>query len=325
MSCPDADTLAAIASLPDAERAAIADHAASCADCRLVVLDLLAVPETVHSGAPTGALPSSDPDMIDRYRIERRIGAGAMGVVYAAYDPELARPVAVKVLRAGGSPERMRREAQALARLSHPNVVAVHDVGEHRGHTFVTMALVDGSNLRTWLARTRTTAEVVDAVTQAVRGVDAAHRAGIVHRDLKPDNIFVARTGEVLVGDFGLARSSGEIEGTSSREAGSGDLTQTGSVIGTPAYMAPEQLDGEASTASDQFALCVTAWEALYGTRPFGGKTFGEIATAVAAGVPDEPDERSVPAHVRTAIRRGLAADPAARPSRSLPASGRPR
>jgi len=313
MSCPDADTLAAIASLPDEDRAAIADHAATCADCRQLMLDLLAVVETARTEGPVESPRSADPATIDRYRIERRIGAGAMGVVYAAYDPELARPVAVKVLRAGGSPERMKREAQALARLTHPNVVAVHDVGEHRGHTFVTMALVDGSNLRTWLQQVRPTAQIIDAITQAVRGVDAAHRAGIVHRDLKPDNIFVARTGEVLVGDFGLARSSSEVEAGGDRDAGSGDLTQTGSVIGTPAYMAPEQLDGDASTASDQFALCVTAWEALYGTRPFSGKTFGELATAVAAGPPEEPDERSVPAHVRAAIRRGLAADPEAR------------
>jgi predicted Ser/Thr protein kinase len=313
MTCPTDDALAAIASLPDAERAAIADHAAGCETCRLLVEDLLSVKPAfaeAETAAASGAVPAAV-EHIDRYRIERRLGAGAMGVVYAAHDPELARPVAVKVLRAGGSADRMRREAQALAKLTHANVVAVYDVGDHAGQTFVTMALVDGDNLRTWLATPRTTPQIVDAITQAARGVAAAHRAGIVHRDIKPDNIFVARTGEVLVGDFGLARS-GERPSLNA-SAPVGELTEAGALVGTPAYMAPEQVDGDASEASDQFALCVTAWEALYGTRPFTGNTMGELVAAMRAGPPPEPETRKVPSPVRTAIRRGLAADPAAR------------
>ena len=320
MTCPDTDTLAALGSLADTERAAILDHAGSCESCRPVVLELLAQPPALADAetlaASAAAPPRQAPDTpptIDRYRIERRIGAGAMGVVFAAYDPELARPLAVKVLRAGGSAERMRREAQALAKLTHPNVVAVYDVGEHAGSTFVAMALVDGANLRTWLSAPRTTAEIVDAIRQAAHGLDAAHRAGIVHRDIKPDNIFVARTGEVLVGDFGLARSGDDERVVADRLVESSELTRTGSVIGTPAYMAPEQIDGDASVASDQFALCVTAWEALYGQRPFTGKTIEELATAMRAGPPDEPGGRKVPSSIRAAIRRGLAADPAAR------------
>src|SRR5687768_5129123 len=140
MTCPDDDTLAA---------------------------------ETLASASPS---PARDvPTTIDRYRIESRIGAGAMGVVYRAHDTELARPVAIKVLRSGGSPERMKREAQTLAQLAHVNVVAVYDVGEHEGATFVTMALVDGENLRTWLQTPRSTREIVDAIAQAARGLEAAH------------------------------------------------------------------------------------------------------------------------------------------------------
>jgi serine/threonine protein kinase/tetratricopeptide (TPR) repeat protein len=309
VTCPDTDTLAAIDTLGDAERAAIVDHAATCDDCRAVLIALV----DDSSSRPTLSVEIADPETIDRFQIQRRIGAGAMGVVFAAFDPELARPVAIKVLRAGGSPERMKREAQALARLTHGNVVAVYDVGEHEGATFVAMALVDGENLRTWLRGEPSTEQIIDAIVQVTRGVDAAHRAGIIHRDLKPDNIFVARTGEVLVGDFGLARTAvGEIERVD-KSTTSSELTRTGTAIGTPAYMAPEQLEGEASAASDQFALCVTAWEALYGARPFTGKTVGELATAVAKGPPPEPSTRSVPAHVRAAIRKGLAAAPSDR------------
>lgn len=320
-SCPGADTLAALDALDDASRAEIVDHAASCPDCRPVVMAMIgtsgaqgfAEAATLASTDPRGG-PSLDvPPRIDRYRVERRIGEGAMGVVFAAYDPELARPVAVKVLRAGASPERMRREAQALAKLTHPNVVAVYDVGDHDGATFVTMALVDGENLRTWLAGERTTAQIVDAILQAARGVEAAHRAGIVHRDIKPDNIFVAKSGAVLVGDFGLAYAGGESAVPAAPTTDSAALTRTGAIVGTPAYMAPEQTEGEASEASDQFALCVTAWEALHGARPFTGASLGELAKAMRGGAPPDPRTREVPVRVRAAIRRGLSPDPAGR------------
>jgi serine/threonine protein kinase len=300
-ACPDADTLAALDSLAEGERMAIADHAASCPTCRVLVADLLAVEPA-----------TSELAQIARYRVDRCIGAGAMGTVYAGFDPELARPVAIKVLHSGGSPERMKREARALAKLAHPNVVGVYDVGEHDGATFVAMALVDGENMRVWLKADRTTEQIVGAIVQAARGVEAAHAHGIVHRDLKPDNIFIARTGEVLVGDFGLATSHVDVT-ASDANASPSTLTQDGAVIGTPAYMAPEQIAGEPSAASDQFALCVTAWEALYGGRPFRGEDLGAVAKAVEAGPPDEPSTRVVPSHVRAAIRRGLSADPAAR------------
>jgi predicted Ser/Thr protein kinase len=314
MSCPDPDTLATFPTLVGEDRARVVDHAAECETCRAIISNMVGMDETAPATPAVRGPDVERPEKIDRYTIERQLGAGAMGVVYAGYDPELARPVAVKVLRAGGSPERMKREAQALAKLTHANVVAVYDVGEHAGSTFVTMALVDGENLRVWLRGERTTEQIVDAIVQAARGIDAAHRVGIIHRDLKPDNIFVARTGEVLVGDFGLARSAGpEAIAPDARLLDSSELTQTGTLVGTPAYMAPEQLNGEASAASDQFALCVTAWEALYAKRPFTGKSLGELERAVRAGPPPDPKTRDVPAHVRKAIRRGLAADPAAR------------
>ena len=319
--CPDDDTLAAIETLHEAERARIVDHAATCDACRSIVGDLLGVsPTRAFAAAETLAATSAPgatsvdggmPAMIDRYRIEERIGAGAMGVVYSGYDPELARPLAIKVLKRGGSPERMKREAQALAQLAHPNVVAVYDVGEEGGATFVAMALVDGENLRAWMQQPRSTEQILDAITQAARGLGGAHAAGIVHRDIKPDNIFVAKNGTVLVGDFGLARTSDELSGAADNSLlSSSELTRTGTLVGTPAYMAPEQVDGEAIAATDQFALCVTAWEALYGVRPFTGSTLGQLVEAVHRGPPVPPSTRRVPSHVRAAIRKGLAADP---------------
>jgi predicted Ser/Thr protein kinase/tetratricopeptide (TPR) repeat protein len=315
--CPDDNTLAVIANLGEAERAAIIDHASSCDSCRPFVLDALDVDkalaqaDTEVSGERSPRDDVGLPPSIDRYRIDRRIGAGAMGVVFAGYDPELARPVAVKVLRRGASSERMKREAQALAQLAHPNVVAVYDVGEQDGSTFVAMALVDGDNLRTWLETPRDTAAILDAIVQAARGLEVAHAAGIVHRDIKPDNIFVAKTGKVLVGDFGLARMSEEapvpIEDSL---LSSNELTGTGAVVGTPAYMAPEQASGEATAATDQFALCVTAWEALYGSRPFTGRTLAELVASIRKGPPTAPRTRNVPSRMRAAIQRGLSADP---------------
>ena len=341
MSCPDADTLAAIVAgaVDDAERAAIVDHAAGCASCHAVLADLVATDlpneATIDAHAASGETQATeprivirggaDPVQIDRYRIERRLGAGAMGVVYAAHDPELDRPVAIKVLRPGASADRLRREAQALARLSHPNVVGVYDVGDHAGGVFVAMALVDGVNLRAWLGAARTTEAILDVITQAGRGVAAAHAAGIVHRDLKPDNIFVGRGGEVLVGDFGLARSDGEasigsvtssaaVAGAVFASEASGELTRTGTLLGTPAYMAPEQATGATSISSDQFSLCVTAWEALFVSRPFAGRTIDELIAAARRGDIAEPAAgRRVPPHVVRALRRGLAGDPAKR------------
>jgi tetratricopeptide (TPR) repeat protein/predicted Ser/Thr protein kinase len=328
VACPDPETFEQLFSgeLAAVARAVIADHAAVCRDCYELVdllLDSGALATTAGVTVSTAAPELRDFDfrlrsgaIIDRYVIERRIGHGGMGVVYAARDPELGRGVAIKVLRAGAPADRLRREAQALAKLSHPNVVAVHDVGDHDGQTFIAMALVDGVTLRVWLEQPRTVAETLEVMRAAGRGIAAAHAAGMIHRDLKPDNIFVARDGGVLVGDFGLARDvelADEVDPRASNETPIA-MTATGMILGTPAYMAPEQAKGEATAASDQFAFCVTAWEALYGERPYSGTTFATLQSAITAGSITKPaDDRGVTAKVGRALRRGLAADPAAR------------
>jgi len=249
---------------------------------------------------------------VDRYRIEIPLGMGGMGVVYLALDPELDRKVAVKLLRrtSEGSIERLRREGRALAALSHPNVVAIHDVGEHAGALFIAMEFVDGTNLRGWLtAKRRGWREIVEIALAVGRGLEAAHIAGLVHRDIKPDNILVGSDGRVRVGDFGLvdALPSGDA-------AGDVDLTQTGALLGTPAYMSPEQLDGgEVDARSDQWSFCATLFEALYGVRAFAGKSVDELALSIEDGEIAETKRTGVPRWLRRVIVRGLAVEPRAR------------
>ncbi|HSK75404.1 MAG TPA: serine/threonine-protein kinase [Thermoanaerobaculia bacterium] len=280
--------------------------------------------ETVYLGpgpapaaqAPAGLLPRGTP--IGRYVILDRIGGGGMGVVYTGYDPELDRKVALKLLRpdrAAGEAARLRllREAQAIARLSHPNVVAVHDAGTFGDQVFLAMEYVEGTTLRRWLDEERRPwGEVVDRFVLAGRGLAAAHAAGLVHRDFKPDNVLLGKDGRVRVADFGLARAAGETgaEEPASPESGGileSPITQLGTAVGTPAYMAPEQLRGERTDArSDQFSFCVALWEALYGERPFAG-------AAARGEVRQVPAGSRVPDRLRQALLRGLAADPAAR------------
>ncbi len=298
------------------------------------------VPTTADDDVEPGAttLPGHTPRgvTLGRYVVLDRLGAGGMGVVYAAYDPKLDRRVALKLLHRGANETRLLREAQALARLSHPNVVTVHDVGTIESneaarmglaageHVFVAMEYVDGVTLSDWLAaRTRTPAEVLDVLTRAGTGLAAAHQAGLVHRDFKPDNVMVGHDGRVRVMDFGLARTEtmttpvqGSVdEPISSGEVLSSPLTRTGAVLGTPAYMAPEQHRGTGVDArSDQFAFCVTAHEALYGVRPFQGKSVAAIVLAVGQGnVAEPPADTKVPAAVRRVIVRGLSVEPSAR------------
>ena len=325
VGCPDPDVLAqlAFAGGDPSLRAAVADHSAGCESCHAALAALLLgdLVETAAARSQDGAAVAPEglgrvPDQIDRYRIKRRLGSGGMGIVYVAHDPELDRDLAIKVLRRGAPAERLRREAKALARLSHPNVVAVHDVGEHDGQTFVAMALVDGLNLRQWLATPHSPVEVLRVLCKAARGIGAAHAAGLIHRDLKPDNIFVGSHGEVLVGDFGLARdaSDGELEDGADLPAAATGLTLTGTVLGTPAYMAPEQAAGAATEQSDQFSFCVTAYEALYGTRPFLGETFQDLLDSVERGVIARPVRSpGISTAVDRALRRGLRAEPAER------------
>jgi serine/threonine protein kinase len=248
--------------------------------------------ETVRwSGQPTQSpLPEPEPlargTQVGRYVLLDAVGSGGMGVVYAAYDPELDRKVAIKLLRfdrlgsEAGERDRLRlqREAQAIARLSHPNVVHVYDVGTFGDQVFVAMEFVAGRTLRQWAEEEpRPWREVVDRFALAGRGLAAAHAAGLIHRDFKPDNVLLGDDGRVRVVDFGLARPAGQQPAPEGERTPSGGtlahpLTEWGVVVGTPAYMAPEQLRGEASDErSDQLSFCVSLYETLYGERPFPG------------------------------------------------------
>jgi eukaryotic-like serine/threonine-protein kinase len=270
---------------------------------------------------------------IGRYTIIRRLGAGGMGIVYLAFDPELDRRVAVKLLQAAvaagiGSegPARLVREAQVMAKLSHPNVITVFDVGTFGSDVFVAMEYVRGVTLREWWTNgPRAAAEVIAICVQAGRGLAAAHREGILHRDFKPENILVDENGRARVLDFGLARSGDQPTGAGfelddtlvgRRSSLSLPETQHGAVVGTPAYMAPEQIRSTPVDArSDQFAFCIVAFEALYGRRPFLGDTVAEVLKAIEGGrllVPPGAGHRlrPVPRAVLPVLARGLAFDP---------------
>ena len=268
---------------------------------------------------PPDAPPEAPALQIGRYRVLDRLGSGGMGVVYAAYDPELDRTVAIKLIygdsdarRLHRSQELLRREAQALAKLAHPNIVAIHDVGVHAGQVFVAMEFVVGRTMRQWWEQHDPDwQEVLAAMVQAGRGIIAAHAAGLVHRDIKPDNLLIGDDGRVRVADFGIARhapSAATI--TPHPSAGGRDLAtigERGSMIGTPAYMPPEQHDGgEVGPHSDQFSFCVTLWEGLHGQRPFVGES-AKLADIIRAGVPTRPDGApELPAWLAQAVRRGL-------------------
>jgi tetratricopeptide (TPR) repeat protein len=261
------------------------------------------------------------PIAIGRYRVNRRIGAGGMGVVYAARDEDLRREVAIKVLHGAGDARaraRMRREAEALARLSDPHVVQVFEVGEHDGRIFIVMELVQGTTLAAW-QRGRTAAEIVAMYRRAGLGLAAAHKADLVHRDFKPDNVLVGLDGRPRVADFGLVRTGAAALGTdpdAPESGGSGpsptDPTGTDGVLGTLAYMAPEQHRGAAvGPAADQFSFCVALWEALFGERPFVGRTRWALAEATAQGDIRRPVALSrALAPIERVLARGLAARP---------------
>ncbi len=272
-------------------------------------------------------------DSVGRYTVLDRIGSGGMGVVYAAFDPQLDRRVALKVMHPGsdGTSDtagraRLLREAQAMAKLSHLNVITVHDVGTFGERVFVAMEFIEGSTLRDWMDAERSWPELVDAFVRAGRGLAAAHAAGLVHRDFKPDNVLMGQDGRVLVMDFGLARTTSlrtgpiadqleEIRAASSSGGGETrdlNLTRTGALLGTPAYMAPEQHRGEhIGPQTDQFSFCVALYEGLYRERPFEGASMASLAINVLDGtIRPAPRDSKIPAWLRAVVVRGLAVSP---------------
>ena len=262
---------------------------------------------------------------IGRFTILDHLGSGTMGVVYTAYDDALDRKVAVKVLRHGGAEAalRLHREAQAMARVDHPNVVAVHEVGTEGGQVYVAMDFIRGTTLAAWQRMPgRTWTEILEAYVQAGRGLAAAHAAGLIHRDFKPTNAIIGTDGRVRVLDFGLVYAgevgAGErIDSSGSFERVAVRLTRDGDVVGTPAYMSSEQIRGlTLGPASDQFSFCASLYEGLYGQLPFVGDSLATLFAAIARGrVQDPPRSSRVPAWVRAAVLRGLASTPTARHS----------
>jgi eukaryotic-like serine/threonine-protein kinase len=275
---------------------------------------------------------------VGRYLIERELGSGGMGLVYAAYDPELGRTVAIKLVRPalGGrmgpslGRARLLREAQAMAQLTHPNVAAIHDVGTFGDQVFIAMEYVEGSTLTDWLsAERRSWREIVSMFSQAGRGLAGAHAKNIIHRDFKADNVWVGEDGRARVLDFGLARATRSArepqhppgapvlgEEKLSRVAMlSASVTLPGTFLGTPPYMAPEQLRGElGDSRTDQFSFCVALYYALYGELPYAGDTVASLLVDMAERRIKEPPQSSrVPSWLRRVLLRGLSPDPAGR------------
>ncbi|MEZ4452961.1 MAG: serine/threonine-protein kinase [Nannocystaceae bacterium] len=267
-----------------------------------------------------GVRPSAT--RIGRFVILGRLGEGGMGTVYAAYDEQLDRRVAVKVLRGDiarmdtSARHRLIREAQAMARVTHPNLITVHEAGEHEGQVYVAMEFVRGKSLDEWLRERPGWRAVVDVFVAAGRGIAAAHAAGILHRDLKPHNIMRGDDGAVKVLDFGLARAIGGREAPEDPSRGpalvDARMTRTGAVMGTPAYMSPEQHEGsDVDARGDQFSFCAALYEGLYGQLPFAGPSLAELVRQARAGeIRPPPADAAVPGWIAAAVLRGLARAP---------------
>ncbi len=320
--------------LPKSTITRVEGHLAKCRDCRTLVAALAAdggdsnaetVPHDKLSPSQVAAMPTRKltvGDKVGRYLVLTTLGTGGMGVVFAAYDPQLDRKVALKLLRSGinyntkDARTRLRREAQAIAQLSHPNVVSVYDVGEtDEGDLYIAMEFVEGDTLSQWLKKyPRSWREITDVFLQAARGLIAAHGSGLLHRDFKPDNVLVGGDGRVRVTDFGLARSmmtptESSQDNASVITALNVDLTATGTVLGTPRYMAPEQLTGpEIDHRADQFSFCVALYEALWGQHPLPGATSVQMLETGALPI-SPPDLPKVPPAIAKAVMRGLEKD----------------
>ena len=261
-----------------------------------------------------------EPLLANRYRVIRRLGAGGMAAVYLAHDERLDRDVAVKRMHIAEHDDidarRFQREARLGASLSHPNLVSIFDTEQDDESVLLVMEYVEGETLADVLARgevePRRTIEIVRAVADAL---DHAHSAGIVHRDIKPANVLLGRDGSVKLADLGIAKA---VERT--------DITGTGTVLGTPAYMAPEQLQGgDLGPAVDIYALATMAFEMLTGRKARRGRTAVEIAHQVVNGSPPDPRETNpaIPGPAAEALRAGMAKEPADRPSTAGELAGR--
>jgi eukaryotic-like serine/threonine-protein kinase len=342
-TCLDEKTVLAFldGTLPGAARGEVEAHLASCSACAELVTwaaaDIANASRAPgREGQPfVGQLAPGS--RVDRYQILGPVGRGGMGEVYAAYHPDLDRRIALKIVyeSGAGSAERRARllgEARTVARLSHPNVITVYDAGTIGERVYIAMEFVDGETLDGWLRGTpRSWQEILEVFVATGRGLAAAHAAGIVHRDFKPQNVMIGKDGSVRVMDFGLARLVGdEIDvGAYAREAreaaaASGDsrptgarVTKTGALLGTPAYMAPEQWRGEPIDArADQFSFCVALHEALYGVRPALAHITQDPTVATPEGSPERGQSgassrvrSNAPAWLRNVVLRGLAAD----------------
>jgi eukaryotic-like serine/threonine-protein kinase len=298
--------------LPGEQRAEIEAHLDACASCRRVVVDLTAVltrsstaaeDHTTHPARPSDHGPALELGaMVGRFVVLGLIGRGGMGTVYTAYDPELDRNIALKLLHPKArtvdlARARILAEAQAMARISHPGVVAIYEVGTSRDRVFAAMELVEGTTLRAWITeQPRSWREVVAVFLLAGEGLAAAHAAGVVHRDFKPENVLLGRDGRVKVSDFGLSSLST-----------AGD----GAVAGTPGYLPVEALRGEAvDHRADQFAFCVALYEALHGCRPFSARKPDDLVAEVQRGPVFDRRARGVRKRLDQIVRRGLALAP---------------
>jgi len=292
--------------------------------------DELASTEADDAEPSAAAAPTQPATRIGRFALLERIGAGAMGEVYAAYDEQLDRKVALKIVHPAvesspTSQARLLREARALARLSHPSVVTVFDSGLQDGKVFIAMEFVRGKTLQAWLAETPRAWDAILEVFIAVgRGLEAMHELGLVHRDFKPSNVIIDERDRPRLIDFGIVGDLERIEADAPAPADDGPaevvdrldrLTRTGAMIGTPRYMSPEQFQGgKVSTASDQFSFCVALFEALYQRSPFAGDALHSLIAAVLDGRIDTPPQSDdVPRELGAVVLRGLQRQPGAR------------
>jgi tetratricopeptide (TPR) repeat protein len=361
MRCLDDDTIVGYleGALAGTAAAAVEQHVATCRQCRKLISAAVQAgplptepltPAALDVASPSAGMGTPEDhalpplrlgDALGRYRIRDLLGTGGMGIVYAAHDPDLDREVAIKILRqrtSAGARAWLLREAQAMARITHRNVIAVHDVGVHDDHVYVAMQRVDGITLGAWLRQSpRSWRDVVQVFQAAGRGLAAAHAAGVVHGDFKPDNVLIDASGDVRVVDFGLARihdaaaldqgvepARPDAQATAqpprpdapeSTSVAVSALSSRGRLMGTPRYMAPEQLRAAAAgPAADQFSFCVALYEALYDQRPFAGDDLATLMREVTDGrIRPPPAQNPVPASLRAIVWRGLAVDPAAR------------